>query len=38
MNVGMADGSVQTAAMSVSIQTWTQLLMPNDGTLTGNDY
>ncbi len=38
MNVGMADGSVQTAAMTVSIQTWTQLIMPNDGTILGTDW
>jgi prepilin-type N-terminal cleavage/methylation domain-containing protein/prepilin-type processing-associated H-X9-DG protein len=38
MNVGLADGSVQTVAITVSIQTWTQLIMPNDGTVLGNDF
>ncbi len=38
MNVGMCDGSVQTAAMTVSIQTWTQLLMPADATVLNTDW
>ena len=38
MNVGMVDGSVQTAAMTISVQTWTLLLMPADGALPGSDW
>jgi prepilin-type N-terminal cleavage/methylation domain-containing protein len=38
MNVALVDGSVRSLAGSVSQDTWTRLLLPQDGKPLGNDW
>jgi prepilin-type N-terminal cleavage/methylation domain-containing protein len=38
MNVALMDGSVRTVAATISAQTWTSALIPNDGRPLGADW
>jgi hypothetical protein len=38
MNVCLADGSVRRINASISQQTWTSALLPDDGNPLGSDW
>ncbi len=38
MLVGLGDGSVRTVSSSVSVATWVNACIPNDGAVLGNDW
>jgi prepilin-type N-terminal cleavage/methylation domain-containing protein/prepilin-type processing-associated H-X9-DG protein len=38
MNVALADGSVRFVSSSISQQTWTSAMLPNDGNALGSDW
>jgi prepilin-type N-terminal cleavage/methylation domain-containing protein len=38
MTVGMVDGSVRQASQGVSLTTWVNAILPNDGQVLGSDW
>src|SRR5205085_9053765 len=36
--VGMGDGSARLVSTSISVATWANAIMPNDGNSLGNDW